>query len=180
MSENQVLEDQAMQGLARLRQQHGYPTRFRQAAGTYHAFIGIVYGIGGASVLAGRDAMIDMLVQQGVGIQARSSVGMFSTLLGGIALAVAVFHAWVSYSFYSGRQQVYGLAVIVNVLTFAGIVLSRPTTFLSWVQLIAAVVIAGSLLLDPRVKAFYYRGPLKEAWWAEELKPNRGHEQSRG
>ena len=179
MAEKRVLEDYVVSGVTHLRHQHGYPKAFRMAAGAFHAFNTVAYGIGGASVILGKDIVINAARKNGMGIQAISSLGQGIVVLGAFALGIALLHAWAAFLLFTARQRAYWFVALINILTFLWmVVLTTPGGPIQWAQAALALLVAFVLLFDPRVKAFYYKGPFAEAWWDEELRRRKGQARS--
>jgi hypothetical protein len=171
MAEKRVFEDYLVSGIAQVRQQHGYPTLFRRAAGAFHAFNMVAYGSGAATLIFTKDAVVAAAQRSGAGIQASSSLGMGVLVLGAVALAIALLNAWAAWSLFTARQQAYWYLLLVNALSCVWLAfLTTPANLLQWMQLVLSGLIALLLVFDPRVKAFYYKGPLAKAWWEEELR----------
>lgn len=174
MNEKRVMEDYIASGVTRLRHQHGYPIAFRMAAGIFHAVNTAIYGIGGVSVILGKDVLIQVAQDRGMGIQSSSSLGWSVVLMGAISIGIAIFNAWAAISLLTARQEGYWYVVLINLGSFLWMVfLATPSSLLQWVQLGISLGVALLLLLDPRIKAFYGRGALTESWWDEELRRRR-------
>lgn len=166
MAEKQVLNQGILGAVMRLRQYDEYPTAFRIGAGAFHAINTVLYGLGGATLLLGREATISTLQQYGAGIQDTNTIGLRLLILGSISLIFALLNAWAAITFFTSREASYWYLVLFNIAAFLWTAfLTSHDTLIIWIQLALYLFVAIAVTFDPQIKAEFGKGALAVRNW---------------